>query len=208
MYFEQSLENSNIWTEARCKEVIPSRAVDNITTKGENLLMELSSCCCLLSFLHRCKSCLHFSNADSDGLITINWMSINKQNTNCPCSPSEVNKQYKTLLLLVTSSLYEVKIFILCMANSHPQNWEDKYDVSNIKKYVMVSIFIVQEKSYQNQPLKHEISRICHSLLQTVSQLLQRGIKISNLFVQPCLYSILRNQTDLPDNCSEENYSQ
>lgn len=198
-----------MWTEARCKKLIPSRAVDNITTKGENLLMELSSCCCLLSFLHTgCKRWLHFSNADSDGLITISWMSINKQNTNCPCSSSEVNKQYKTLLLLVTSWLYEVKIFILCMANSHPQNWEDKYDVSNIKKYVMVSVFIVQEKSYQNQPLKHAISRICHSPLQTVSQLLQRGIKISNIFIQPCLYSILRNQIDLPDNCSEENYSQ
>lgn len=32
LFFELSLENSNIWAEARCKEVILSRAVDNIIT--------------------------------------------------------------------------------------------------------------------------------------------------------------------------------
>lgn len=152
--------------------------------------MELSFCCCLLSFLHTgCKRCLCFSNADLDKLINISWMSINKiQTAHAVLQMLQSNiKPYYFLL----PSLYEVKIsfFILYMANSHPQNWKDKWDAPNIK-YLMVSAFIVKEKSYQNQPPKHpEISRICYSPLDTVRCFRwEEGIEISNLFTQPCLY--------------------
>lgn len=157
--------------------------------------MELFSCCRLLSFLHTgFKRCLNFSNADSDKLINISWMDINKQNTKCLCCSSEDKKQFKALLVLVTSSLYKVKIsfFTLYMAISHPQNWKDKWDTSNIKKYLMVSAFIIKEKSYWNQPFKQpEISRIFHSPLQTASQLLQMGGRCWN--IKP-LYSTLSLQ--------------
>lgn len=109
--------------------------------------MELSSCCCLLSFLHTgCKRCLHFSNADSDKLINISWKSINKiQTAHAVLQMLQSNiKPYYFLLPL----LYEIKIsfFIFHMADSHPQNSKDKLDAPNIKKYLMGSVFIVKEK--------------------------------------------------------------
>lgn len=74
LHFKQSMENSNIWAEARCKGVIPSRAVDNIITKqGRKAFDGIIFLLLFVVFntLFGSKRCLNFSNADSDKLINI-----------------------------------------------------------------------------------------------------------------------------------------